>query len=90
MPEPTLDELRIAIDRIDRRLVKQINQRAELEIETLRAGEPRTPHRHAVDATSDHAPTLVSNPGPIPDTALDGVYREILNASFDFMEIKLW
>lgn len=83
MPEPTLDELRVAIDNIDRRLVKQINQRAELEVECLRAGAPRTPLRHHVELESEETATRVSNPGPIPDTALDGVYREILNASFE-------
>lgn len=87
MSEPSLDELRISIDLVDRRLVKQINDLATIEIERMRASN-HSSAEHTSYATQlmslEGRPVerIASNSGPIPDTALAGVYREILNSSY--------
>ncbi|MEM7782491.1 MAG: prephenate dehydratase [Planctomycetota bacterium] len=79
-----LQELRTEIDSVDNRLVDLINQRAELEIERLRLKSSTNEMIGATGiATSETFGQLLrQNPGPIPDTALGGVYREICNAAY--------
>lgn len=72
MSHTKLDELRIAIDEIDHRLVRALNQRAQLEVEHIRATQT---------GESDWT-DLHQSKGPIPETALQGVCRELQNSSF--------
>ncbi len=90
--EKSLDELRVGIDAVDRQLVSAINKRSQLTIETSRLG--RRLKRESGDSSQradNQAPPehdsrlkgiLGRNKGPIPDSALRGVYREILNGSY--------
>ncbi|MEL7499971.1 MAG: prephenate dehydratase [Planctomycetota bacterium] len=80
MPESTLDALRVSIDDVDRRLVEQINRRASLEIESYRADHLENDAVSHVETDWRHHG--IQQAGPIPDTALNGIYREILNASY--------
>jgi chorismate mutase/prephenate dehydratase len=89
MPDQaTLQQLRFAIDDIDRRMVRRINERAELEIEKLQAGTLADQSnsvglntRHGLGSPTPGTP-VGNNSGPIPDSALQGIYREILNSAF--------
>ena len=91
--EKSLDELRVGIDAVDRQLVSAINKRSQLTIELSRLGRQL---EHSVDQSDDPSTEtqnsqpqhdsklqgiLDKNQGPIPDSALRGVYREILNGS---------
>ena len=71
--DATLQQLRAQIDEVDGRLVDCLHRRGALEIDALRFGE--TP------SSSGCQPPPGANPGPIPDSALAGVYREISHAA---------
>ena len=77
---PQLQNLRVAIDAVDRRLVKRLNERAELEIDELRFGSADvTGNDETVQVKLDEV--VAKNKGIIPATALRGIYREIFSAS---------
>ena len=77
---PQLQNLRVAIDAVDRRLVKRLNERAELEIDELRFGSANSVSvDETVQARLDEV--VAKNKGIIPATALRGIYREIFSAS---------
>ncbi len=79
----TLQQLRTEIDAVDQRLVKLINDRAELAVEQSRLR--RKPPGKALDRSSESdllQNVIAKNKGPIPGSALEGVYREILNGAF--------
>jgi chorismate mutase/prephenate dehydratase len=82
---PQLQQYRQQIDAIDQQLVARLNRRVELTIDCLqRTGKaiPRANVHHLF--TNDILQQIVKrNSGPIPNTALEGVYREILEGSFD-------
>ncbi|MBL8963577.1 MAG: prephenate dehydratase [Phycisphaeraceae bacterium] len=78
-----LSEARRRIDALDRRLVRMLNERAALVVKVGQAkraaGLPiYTPHREA--EVLDKA--IKANTGPLPDRALEGVYRELMSGSF--------
>ncbi len=83
MATKALSEVRTRIDSLDRKLVKLLNERASL---VVRVGQAKraaglpiyTPHREA--EVLDKA--IRSNTGPLPDRALEGVYRELMSGSF--------
>jgi len=77
---PQLQNLRVAIDAVDRRLVKRLNERAELEVDELRYGSADVANGdETVQARLDEV--VAKNNGIIPATALQGIYREIFSAS---------
>ncbi len=81
--ENTLGPLRKGIDRVDSRLVKLLNERAKLveQIGSIKRkqGTPvYAPHREA--QVLDRA--IKANQGPLPDRAIEGVYRELMSGSF--------
>ena len=77
---PQLQNLRVAIDAVDHRLVKRLNERAELEVDELRFGSTNvTTGDKATQARLDEV--VAKNDGIIPETALRGIYREIFSAS---------
>ncbi len=78
-----LSEARRRIDSLDKKLVKLLNERASLVVKVGKAkraaGIPiYAPHREA--EVLDKA--IKSNTGPLPDRALEGVYRELMSGSF--------
>ena len=95
--QKSLDELRVGIDAVDRQLVAAINKRSQLTIELARLGRrleratassgddsaqhPVEPQASRVQYESKLEGILDQNQGPIPDSALQGIYREIFNGS---------
>lgn len=82
-PQGNLDDLRDQIDRADRQLVELLNRRAEIVAKVglvkQRDGVPiYAPHREA--AVLKKAIDL--NNGPLPDRAIEGIYRELMSGSF--------
>lgn len=78
-----LSGLRARIDRIDKRLVALLNERAGLVVEVGRrkrgSGAPiYAPHREAEVLER----VLRANEGPLPDRTIEGVYRELMSGSF--------
>ncbi len=78
-----LAKLRSQIDRLDARLVKILNDRAELvrEVGKLKRGQNipiYAPHREAEVLEK----VLKANQGPLPDRTIEGVYRELMSGSF--------
>ncbi len=77
-----LKQIRDAIDSIDLQLVGQLNERARLVAEIGRikhdAGAPVfQPEREAEVVRR----VVQANPGPMPDSALEAIYREIMSAA---------
>jgi chorismate mutase/prephenate dehydratase len=78
-----LQELRRKIDAVDQRLVRLLNERANLVVEVGKAkrttGTPiYAPHREAEVLRR----VLSANAGPLPDRTVEGVYRELMSGSF--------
>ncbi|GMV27673.1 MAG: P-protein [Phycisphaerae bacterium] len=83
MASKELAEVRKKIDKLDRKLVSLLNERASLVVKVgeakRAAGLPiYAPHREA--EVLDKA--IRSNTGPLPNRALEGVYRELMSGSF--------
>lgn len=83
----TLQELRAEIDQVDREIVALLNRRARLSLRigqlkreqagTLGSGAIYQPDREA----QVYAQVAELNEGPLPTSALHGIYREILSSS---------
>ena len=78
-----LESLRKQIDSLDKRLVKLLNDRANLVVEvgSVKRGSNTpiyAPHREAQVL----ARALSANKGPLPDRTIEGVYRELMSGSF--------
>ena len=75
-----LDDLRKKVDELDEQIVRLISQRAEV---VRRIGEVKTRSNHAIyapareDAVYRHVAEV--NKGPLPDSVLRAVYREIIS-----------
>ena len=79
----TLDQLRINIDEIDRKLIHLINERAKQVVEVGRlkrgSGIPiYAPHREAAVLKK----VMQLNEGPIQNRTIEAVYRELMSGSF--------
>jgi len=79
--DSTLQNLRIAIDAVDRRLVARLNDRAELEIDALRHDQTGLRIGDDEQTKSRQDEVVAKNQGIIPATALRGIFREIFSAS---------
>lgn len=78
-----LEQLRVKIDKVDRRLIDLINERARLVVEVgevKRAGDLPiyAPHREAQLLEK----VIGLNEGPIPDRTLEAIFREMMSGSF--------
>ncbi len=78
-----LESLRRRIDEIDRRLVELLNERAAIVVDVgrLKRGSDvpiYAPHREAEVLRK----AIAINQGPLPDRAIEGVYRELMSGSF--------
>ncbi len=85
----SLDDLRKKIDQIDEKLVELINERARVVVDIGRhkqteASPIYVPHREK--AVIDKIVQI--NQGPLPDKALNAIWREIMSGSF-FLERPL-
>lgn len=83
-PDP-LQPLRRRIDELDEQIVKLLNERAQIVVkvgEIKRSGETSTPiyapdREHKVlEKVRGH------NAGPLPDSCLDAIWRELMSGSF--------
>lgn len=86
-PIPGLDAVRIRIDRLDKKLVDLLNERASLVVEVGKlkraAGLPiYTPHREAQVLEK----AIRANQGPLPNRTLEGIYRELMSGSFTLQQ----
>ncbi|QOJ00020.1 MAG: prephenate dehydratase [Phycisphaeraceae bacterium] len=82
-----LPKLRSKIDSLDKKLVKMLNDRASLVVEVGRLKRAAkmpiyAPHREAevLDKVTRQ------NAGPLPNRALEGVYRELMSGSFQLQQ----
>ena len=78
-----LSSLRTKIDRLDKRLVKLLNERASLVVEVgeIKRGSDTpiyAPHREAQVLQR----AIDANEGPLPDRTIEGIYRELMSGSF--------
>ena len=85
----SLEELRKKIDAVDAKLVELINQRAQIVVEIgklkqAEEGQIYAPHREK--AVLDKITQL--NKGPLPDKAMQAIWRELMSGSF-FLERPL-
>lgn len=85
--QDALGKLRVGISGLDKKLVKLLNERAELVVEVgkvkRRAGLPvYTPHREAEVIER----VIGYSGGPLPDRTLEGVYRELMSGSFQLQQ----
>jgi len=80
-----LQQFRIEIDSIDQQLVRLLNRRATLMVDWLTKTEQHSARSMSLqDFTAKVlAHLLPANPGPIPGTALEGIYREIINGAIE-------
>jgi len=79
----SLDELRVAIDRVDKQLIALLNERARVVVEVGKVkrgdGTPiYAPHREQAVL----AKVLRMNDGPLSDRTVEAVYRELMSGSF--------
>ncbi|MBI2825396.1 MAG: prephenate dehydratase [Planctomycetia bacterium] len=79
---PSLAELRAAIDKVDRELVKQVNERAKLAVEIARLKDS-SGGATFVPGREDEvlAQALEHNKGPLSADSVRAVFREILSGS---------
>jgi chorismate mutase/prephenate dehydratase len=80
---PALDALRRQIDQIDERLVAMLNERARLVVEVGKVKREGNvpiyaPHREAAVLER----VLRLSAGPLPASAIEAVYRELMSGSF--------
>lgn len=78
-----LDSLRDRINRIDNDLIALLNERAAIVVEVGKlkrgSGIPiYAPHREAEVLKR----AIAANAGPLPDRAIEGIYRELMSGSF--------
>jgi chorismate mutase/prephenate dehydratase len=77
-PNPDLSQLRDAIDSLDARLLKLLNERAAFarQVGSLKVGQAYRPEREAQVLTRIKA----MNEGPLPDEVVARLFREIMSA----------
>jgi chorismate mutase/prephenate dehydratase len=82
-PPLALADLRQRIDTLDKKLVGLLNERSSLVVEV---GKLKRAHNIPIYAPHREAEVLkrvlASNTGPLPDRAIEGVYRELMSGSF--------
>ena len=83
-PDP-LEPLRERIDDLDRQIVKLLNERARVVVEVgkiKRSGESATPI-YAPDREREVLDQVrARNEGPLPDTCIEAIWRELMSGSF--------
>src|SRR5215217_5877935 len=82
-PDPALEPLRAQIDALDRQIVDLLNARARVVVEIGKVKQRRNEPVYAPDREKvvlDKVRTL--NHGPLPNSCLEAVYRELMSGSF--------
>ena len=78
-----LNQLRERIDAIDKRLVELLNERAGIVVsvgETKRDTDSPIYAPHREQQVLEHI--LAQNKGPLPDRAMEAIWRELMSGSF--------
>ena len=77
-----LERLRQAIDAVDRRLLEELNRRAELvrQVGDIKR-QTRSAVYHAARERDLVAALVAANPGPFPSAGIPPVFREIISAT---------
>lgn len=79
----SLEDLRKQIDGIDEQLVELLNARAQVVVQIGEQKASRGTPVYAPDREREILARIHTlNAGPLPDTALDAVYRELMSGSF--------
>ncbi|MEQ9207753.1 MAG: prephenate dehydratase [Phycisphaerales bacterium] len=83
MDSAALDDLRKKIDRIDKKLVAMLNERAScvVEVGEIKRGSDTpiyAPHREAQVLQR----AIDNNEGPLPSRTIEAIYREMMSGSF--------
>ena len=83
-PTPvSLDALRVQIDAIDEKLVALLNERARVVVEVGKLKQQNNSPIYAPDREKTVLQKVRKlNRGPLPDRALEAVYRELMSGSF--------
>ena len=80
--QPTSNEIRRQIARIDRELVRTFNERAKLEKMAAEADQHCVSTIHDPVAESQHLDTMAEkNKGPLPDESVRAIFRELVSGS---------
>src|SRR5690349_1024979 len=82
-PNPELAALRKRIDELDRRIVDQLNERAKVVIEIGKLKRDGSTPVYAPDREKQVLEQVRAyNPGPLPDSCLASIWRELMSGSF--------
>ncbi|MDP2929087.1 MAG: prephenate dehydratase [Candidatus Omnitrophota bacterium] len=78
----SLKKLRVSIDSIDSKILKLLNERAKI---TLRVGDIKSKRNESIyvpERESEVYKKLAqNNNGPLPNTALEAIYREVMSSA---------
>jgi chorismate mutase / prephenate dehydratase len=81
-PQPPLDELRAELDELDREILAAINRRGEI---ARQIGDAKRDERRTVFDAQREAIVLeqavAANPGPLSDSAVRAVFRELVSGT---------
>jgi chorismate mutase/prephenate dehydratase len=79
----SLDELRNRIDEIDHKLVKLLNERAQVVVEIGKLKNKTAKPIYAPDREKEVIEKIIkANEGPLPDRCLTAIWREMMSGSF--------
>jgi chorismate mutase/prephenate dehydratase len=85
-PSESLDALRVRIDEFDRQIVELLNQRARVVIQIGKVKQTTGGLIYAPDREKIVLERIRQHnkrcDGPLPDTCLEAIYRELMSASF--------
>jgi chorismate mutase / prephenate dehydratase len=82
-PSPALEPLRVRIDSLDEQIVSLLNQRAQVVVEVGKVKQQANAPIYAPEREKvvlDKVRRL--NRGPLPNSCLEAVYRELMSGSF--------
>src|SRR6266550_5654767 len=82
-PAPALEKLRVRIDQLDEQILSLLNQRAQVVVEVGKVKQQTNAPIYAPErekAVLDKVRRL--NKGPLPNSCLEAVYRELMSGSF--------
>ncbi|MEX0777445.1 MAG: prephenate dehydratase [Phycisphaeraceae bacterium] len=78
-----LTPLRVKIDDLDRQIIDLLNQRARVVIQIGKIKQTGNAPIYAPDREKEVLEKVrANNPGPLPDSCLEGIWRELMSGSF--------
>ncbi len=82
-PQSNLDPLRLRIDQLDQDIIKLLNERAKVVVEIGKVKQHDNSPIYAPDREQQVlAQVRKYNQGPLPDTCLEAIWRELMSGSF--------